>query len=191
MAKKKTVFISDVCEAFIAFESSLKRYLGRLLYKPEDIDDMAQETFLRAYNATRGQKLEFPKAYLFQVAKTMAFKELSRKSRQLTYCLEAARLPEEDLPPTLDEEIAADQKVQLFCDAIAELPLQCRRVFLMRKFQALSHKEIAKELGITTSAVEKQIALGTARCKKYVDSREKERNQPIKRQPPVVLRERR
>ncbi len=72
----------------------------------------------------------------------------------------------------LEDQIAAEQKVKLYCDAIAELPPQCRRVFLLRKVQALSHRAIAQELGITPSAVEKQIALGAERCKKYIERRE-------------------
>jgi len=145
------------------------------LYKPEDIDDMVQETFLRAYHATQGREIDCPKAYLFQVAKTMAFKELSKKSRQLTDYLEEAVENDVDSTASLEDEVSAQQKVQLYCEAIAELPHQCRRVYLMRKVQALSHKAIAKELKITTSAVEKQIALGAERCKKYIESKERVR----------------
>ncbi len=162
-----------IYDAFVACESSLKRFIGRFLYKPEDINDMAQETFLRAYSAIQDREIDSPKAYLFRVAKTMALKELSRKSRQLTDYIEESTNPEPDPETTLEEEFAAEQKIRIFCDAIAELPPQCRRVFLMRKYQALSHKEIARELGITPSAVEKHIALGAERCKKYVENREK------------------
>ena len=101
--------------------------------------------------------------------------------KQLTDYLEDAVDNDVDSAITLEEEISAQQKVQLFCDAIAELPPQCRRVFLMRKVQALPHKAIAKELGISCSAVEKQIALGTERCKKYVDHKERvSKGKPLK-----------
>lgn len=165
-----------IYDAFVACESSLKRFIGRFLYKPEDINDMAQETFLRAYSALNERVIDSPKAYLFRVAKTIALKELSRKSRQLTDYLEEARDQEPVRDSTLEEELAAEQKIRLFCDAIAELPPQCRRVFLMRKVQAMSHREIARELGITQSAVEKHIALGAERCKKYVENREQARS---------------
>ena len=79
---RKFPFVSNIYSSFLESEFALKRFLGRFLYKPEDIDDMAQETFLRAYSATQGRDIDSPKAYLFQVAKTMALKELSRKSKQ-------------------------------------------------------------------------------------------------------------
>lgn len=133
---------------------------------------MAQETFLRAYTATRHEQIHSPKSYLFRVAKNVALKELTRKSRQITDFLEEAQLSEVEDSGSLEERVAAEQKISLYFDAIAELPPQCRRVFLMRKYRGLSHREIAQELGITTSAVEKHIALGAERCKKFIDSRE-------------------
>ena len=173
MLKIKQSIVPGIYSAFIENESALKRFLGRFLYKSEDIDDMAQETFLRAYSSTRGREIESPRAYLFQVARTMAIKELSRKTRQLTDYLEEAVETDIDSAVMLEEEVSAQQKVQLYCEAIAELPPQCRKVFLMRKVQALSHKAIAAELGVSCSAVEKQIALGVERCKKYVEHKEK------------------
>jgi len=174
--KNKSPFITNIYRAFLENETLLKSFLGRFLYKPEDVDDMAQEAFLRAYNATRGREIESPKAYLFQVARTMAFKELTKKSRQLTDYLEEAQNPVEQETSLLEEEIAAQQKLRVYCEAIAELPPQCRRIFLMRKVQALSHKAIAQELNISVSAVEKQIALGVDRCKTYVAHREQMQN---------------
>ena len=158
--------------SFSACERALKRYLSRFIYKPEDIEDMTQETFLRAYSATQKRKIDFPKAYLFKVARNVAFAELSKKNRQLTDYLE--ELPAEELGDgtTIDDELMAQQRVKLYCDAIAEMPPRCRRVFLMRKVHAMSHKDIATELGVTVSAVERNITRGLVQFKRYVDSRD-------------------
>lgn len=171
MNKKKKSFNSSIYAAFVDNENALKRFLGRFLYKSQDVEDMAQETFLRAYKATQGHEIESPRAYLFKVARTMAYKELSRSSRRLTdYLEDLERAP--DAGAQLEEEVVAQQQIQIYCDAIAELPSRCRRIFLMRKVQAKSYKVIARELGISVSAVEKQVAIGADRCKRLVESRE-------------------
>ncbi len=157
-----------IIDTFQDWESSLKRFIGRFLHRPEDIEDMVQETFLRAYRATRERRLDSPKAYLFKVARNVAFRELAKKSRHIRDTLDESRIDDFQTGSTLEEEIAAQQKIRLYLDAIAELPPQCRRVFLMRKYQGLSHKEIARNLGISTSAVEKHIAFGAQRCRKYI-----------------------
>jgi RNA polymerase sigma-70 factor (ECF subfamily) len=163
---------TGIFQAFLQNESLLKRFLRRFLYKQEDIDEISQETFLRAYKATKGREIDSPKAYLFQVARSLAYSELSRKTRKLTDYLEDALEENAGTTDSLEEEIAAHQKVSFFFDAIAELPPQCRRVFLMRKVQGMPHKAIAASLGIGASAVEKHIAIGTQRCKKYIETRE-------------------
>tara|TARA_B110000483_G_scaffold242753_1_gene329621 strand:- start:2844 stop:3053 length:210 start_codon:yes stop_codon:yes gene_type:complete len=42
----------------------------------------------------------------------------------------------------------------------------------MRKVQGMPHKAIAESLGIGASAIEKHIAIGTERCKRYIKNRE-------------------
>ncbi len=160
---KKSRSISSIYETFLGSESALRRYLARFVYRQEDIDDMAQETFLRAYKAMGTRDLDHPKAYLFRVAKTVALRELNKKTAQMNELLDDVHLEMLQEQATLEQEMEADQKLKHYCRAIAELPPQCRRVFLMRKYQGLSHKEIARQLQITVGAVEKQVTLGIKR----------------------------
>ena len=170
--QKKPVF-SNIYESFLRDESALKRYLRRFVYRPEDIDDMAQETFLRAYRATGSRDVEHPKAYLFRVAKSVAIRELNRKYNQITDFIEESEAEEPLAEGSVEEGIEAEQKIAFYCNAIAELPPQCRRIFLMRKYQAMSHKAIAAELNISVGAVEKQVTLGIKRCLAYVEKNER------------------
>lgn len=119
---------TGIFQAFLQNESLLKRFLRRFLYKQEDIDEISQETFLRAYKATKGREIDSPKAYLFQVARSLAYSELSRKTRKLTDYLEEALEDGAGTTDLLEDECTAQQKITLYFDAIAELPPQCRRV---------------------------------------------------------------
>jgi RNA polymerase sigma-70 factor (ECF subfamily) len=51
-----------------------------------------------------------------------------------------------------------------FCQAVRLLPIQCRKVFVLKKVYGFSQKEIAKQLTLSESTVEKHIALGIKRC---------------------------
>lgn len=170
--KRKSFNNSIIYDAFSKSESALKRYLGRFFYRDEDIEDMAQETFLRAYKYTRQRKIDYPKAYLFRVAKSVAMRELAKKSRQMTDYVEEACRVESDESASAEDEVVADQTLALFCEVLSDLPPRCRRVFLMRKYKAMSHREIAETLDISISAVEQHITNGLKRCKARMDKME-------------------
>ena len=71
----------------------------------------------------------------------------------------------------LDETIEGLEQFALFCKAVQKLPLQCRRVFILRKVYGLTHKEIAEHLDISVSTIEKHLATGISRCSDYMRSK--------------------
>ena len=171
-----------IVETFLTCELAIKRFLARLLYRPEDVDEIAQETFLVAYDADSKRAVHSPKAYLFKVAKNIALRELTRKSTKMTDYLEDALVKDEQLlegSATLESEVMAQQKIASYCNAIASLPPQCRKVFLMRKGQAKSHREIALALDVSVSAVEKHMALGVKKFDAYMLEQEAQLEQHL------------
>jgi len=139
----------------------------------QDIEDVAQEAYLRAYVAEQRQSIEQPKAFLFRVAKNLALTRLSRKSRRITdYIEEAGESVVMDTSPASDEELEAQQSFGLYCEAVAALPEKCRQVFLLRKVHGLSHKEIGERLGLSISSVEKYLREGILACRAHVTDHE-------------------
>lgn len=168
--RSKNRYLSQIVDAFLENERPLKRFLRRFLLKPEDIDEITQETFLRAYKTNNNRVVDSPKAYLFQVARNLAYTELSRKNRKLTDYLEEAVEDNTERTSSLEDEVVAQQKLKHFLDAIATLPPRCRQVYMMRKVQAMSYKEIAQALDISVSGVEQHLVTGAERCKKYIEN---------------------
>jgi len=76
--------LSAVSVAFIENNTFLKKFLMRFFSEQQDIEDVAQEAYLRAYVAEQHKNIEQPKAYLFRVAKNIALTKLTKKSRQIT-----------------------------------------------------------------------------------------------------------
>jgi RNA polymerase sigma factor (sigma-70 family) len=167
---KRAEIPQGLAAVFIEHQSALKRFIAKFLSRPQDVDDIAQETYLRAFDAERGgEALRAPKAFLFRVAKNVALNELTRKSRMLTDYIEDSVSPdvigEEE---SAEDSVLAQEKLSLFCSAVTTLPMQCRRVFLMRKVYGFSHKEISDRMGISVSTVEKHVASGLLRCSTYL-----------------------
>lgn len=159
--------MSRVLEAYNKDKAALKRYLRRFVGRSEDIEDIAQEAFLRAFAAESVKEIQSPKAFLFKVARNVALDEKAKQSH-------VAMMPLEDFGDTtvldssiqvsVEDEVESRRRLFVLAQAVADLPPQCARCFLMRKVYGLSYKEIATRLEISESTVEKHVALGALRC---------------------------
>ena len=172
-SKHKSHRLSAVSAAFLEHQSFLKKFLSQYLYNQQDIDDVAQETYLRAYQAEQKKDIEQPKAFLFCIARNIALTELTKKSHQITDTIvdlgDSIVILDE---ATVENEIEAQQRLGIYCEAVAALPKQCRRVYLLRKIHGLSHKEIAAHMDLTVSSIEKHLLKGVLKCRAYVRERE-------------------
>lgn len=160
-----------VLGAYQLHAKALRRFVARMFNnnRPDDVEDVLQEAFLCAYIAECDKEIEQPKSYLFRVARNLALNQLRQKTRRPTDYIEdfnAAEVLASEW--TLEDEIMAQQKLGVHCAAVAGLPPQCRKVYLMRKVYAMSHKEISESLNITVSTVETHLNKGFARCEAYV-----------------------
>lgn len=144
----------------------LKAYLARKYGCPVLAEEVVQETWLRVRRLAQPSAVDQPRAYLFKMAANLAVDHLrSEKSRRRH--ISAESVPE-DIPngmPSPDTVIDDQQRLAILCKAVEELPPRCREVFMLHKFEDLSHAEIAARLGISRNMVEKHIIRGLAHCR--------------------------
>ena len=163
--------LSTILEAYLENEVALKRYLRRFTRSREGADDLAQEAFVRAFAAESGRVIESPKAFLFKVAKNLALNELARQSTAAFAPLgdlEGQEVLEDSSQVAVDDVVDSRERIRLLARAISALPPQCAKVFLLRKMQGLSQKEIAVRLNISVRTVENHVAVGLTRCRAFM-----------------------
>jgi RNA polymerase sigma-70 factor (ECF subfamily) len=163
--------MSTILETYLENELALKRFLRRFIKSREGADDLAQEAFLRAFAAEPGRLIVSPKAFLFKVARNLALNELARQSTAATEPIgdfEGQEVLEDSSQAAVDDAVDGRERIRMLAAAIAALPPQCAKVFILRKMQGLSQKEIAARLNISVRTVENHVALGLVRCKAYM-----------------------
>jgi len=183
--------MSTILEAYLENELALKRFLRRFIKSREGIDDLAQEAFLRAFAAESDRMIESPKAFLFKVARNLALNELARQSAVTTEPLgdsQGQDVLEDSNQVAVDDAVDGRERIRVLARAIAALPPQCAKVFILRKMQGLSQKEIAARLNISVRTVENHVALGLVRCKAYMRAHGCASDQPSEKPPAAFVK---
>lgn len=159
-------------EEILPHEPALRSYLRYSLSSAADVDDLAQECFMRVLRMGSTTSVTSPKALLFTIARN-AVRDLIRRRRVSDNVLitEVEGLCVLDEGHDVVEDVSRRQELALLAEAIATLPERCRQVLLLRKIQGLSQREIATRLGITENTVESLVAKGTRRCGEFLRGR--------------------
>jgi RNA polymerase sigma factor (sigma-70 family) len=148
-------------------EAALRAYLlGRVA--PCDVDDVVQESYARLLRARERGPIHSPRGLLFATARNIA-RDLFRRraAANLSSITEIDGSRVFDDAPDVAETASRHQEEALLGAAIASLPPRCREILILRKFENLSHREIASRLGIAEHTVEAQLTNALHRCEKF------------------------
>jgi RNA polymerase sigma factor (sigma-70 family) len=85
--------------------------------------------------------------------------------------IEALRIPSEEPGP--ERHVTARQELERLLVIVEGLPEQSRRAFCLQKFNGMSQREIAAEMGISEKTVEKHLASALVRVLKALTHEER------------------
>ncbi len=146
----------------VATSATCYQLAYRLVGNEDDARDVVQEAYLRAYRGLRRFRGEAAvTTWLYRITANVAARHLERRTRsrtsQLDESLEVPHAGGAGDPEALLS--AADERGRLV-EALGALPDGLRTVVVLRDVYDLSHKEIARELGISQSAAKVRLHRG-------------------------------
>ena len=137
------------------------RYLCARKVPPDEAEDILQDLFVKLEGLKPGPVAE-PRAYLYRMVENLLFDRRRtagwRTSREEAWV--AAQLGgtrEADGRPSAERELIAREELRLISEALAALPDRTLQIFRLYRLDGLRQREIATELGISVSSVEKHL----------------------------------
>lgn len=148
------------------YERRLIRLLSRLIKDPHEVQDVAQEAFIKAYRALptfRGESAFY--TWLYRIGINTAKNHLMARNRRAPTTTEfdndeaegfedADGLHEINTP---ENELMSKQIAQVVNDAMAALPEELRTAIQLREIEGLSYEDIAETMGCPIGTVRSRI----------------------------------
>lgn len=164
-----SITANNADDVFLHHRHSLIHTLARIVGCPQTAEDLAQDTYLKFLQASTTQEITFPQSFLFKIGRNLALDYL-RKQRIRQPLADTISTDDDDsryesMPVTLPtpEKIVADQQqVALLLDGLQSLSERRRTCLVLHRFHHWPYERIAIHLGISRSAVEKNIQAAVA-----------------------------
>jgi RNA polymerase sigma factor (sigma-70 family) len=144
---------------FLKWRQPLRKFLiGKGTVPASDLDDIAQEVFLRLMRYGRTELIEHPQAYLYKMASNVAAEYAIRgryqRSREPEWL--AGLSGEDPVEPVEDQaqEIELQDEIER---ALLTLTPQQRQVLRLQFYSGLNRAEIASQTGLTERSVKRAL----------------------------------
>lgn len=141
----------------------LVRYLNTKVNNNEDANDLAQEALLRMHKFQQSGSLDNARAFLFKTANNLLIDQI-RRARVHDQYLDSQIIPaqsseqDDKCAPSAERTVCAEQELDRIYETLEAMPPKVRHAFVLHRSSDLSYPEIAREMGVSTSMVEKYIA---------------------------------
>lgn len=130
----------------LRYERPIYNHLLRMVRRPEDAEDLTQETFLNALRGLAGYKPGQPfRPWLYRIATNAAITALRRRGPLLVSLEESAEQgyePAEPLAETPAEKLGREQMMAQLEAAVASLPAESAALIHLRYREGMTFEEI-------------------------------------------------
>ena len=137
-------------ELVVRHTAAVARFLSAAGADAGDLDDLVQETFIRAFRALESWRGEAAfRSWLMAIASNLLKDQFRRARGRRIVALEESDLPAHDDPAATLDATEAERKLE---QGLGTLPRLQREVFLLRAQQGMDYQEIASSLATTPGA---------------------------------------
>ena len=152
-----------VAQAHACFDGSLRRFFARRGVARDDIDDLIQDVYLRLVRQPEVGGIHSAQAFVFTTATNLlrdSYRRRLTRGTESSFDAEGVDLPAEGVDPQRSAECS--QHLQAAHEVIRTLKPATQRVFLGHRIRGQSYAELAHELGVSISMIEKHMICAIA-----------------------------
>lgn len=143
------------------FQAKHRAYAMKLSGNREEAEDLVQEAYARLFRMDDWARIANPHAFTMRIIHNEAMERYRRAQVvELNRSVSLQALEPADDQPLPDAAAFAKAELRRVEDALETLPERCREAVRLRKIDCLTPREVAEEMDISVSTVEKHLVKG-------------------------------
>jgi RNA polymerase sigma factor (sigma-70 family) len=150
--------------AYMEQRANLTRFLAARLRNSAIAEELVQELWVKVSKIEPSEPIDNPEGYLFTMAGRLALdniRQRQRRARRDEKWTDESTVKTGGFATSTEEDgetrLLRAERIAQVRAAIETLPPKSRKAFVLHRMQGMPHKQVAAELGISVSTVEKHI----------------------------------
>lgn len=143
------------------YSKIISALIRKMIKDEDDIDDLTQETFIKAYNALTTFRRDYPfSSWIYRIASNTCIDFLRKKRFPTISINKPVESSEDDLYIEIEDSsnipdmnVLSEEKRKIIDEAINALPDNYRMIIKMRHEEDMEYNEISDKLGIPLGTV--------------------------------------
>lgn len=154
-----------------AFNELFSRYYTRLcvladtfVKNKEDAEEVVLDVFFTIWKLRKSLIINNMQAYLYTSVKYASMACVRKRRLQLRITEDVINTSDK----ATEDAYAIKELIEHIDQAVDQLPMRCKQVFIMNRFHGMRYKEIAEALGISEKTVEHHLARGVQYVRNFI-----------------------
>ncbi len=156
------------------YRDKIQRYARRFLFSGEDVDDVVQESFIKAY--VNIQSFDTDRKFspwMYRIAHNEFINTIKKRGREKTSYIDLDTLiPQLAAPETTDSDIHKEELRRELDTSLEKLPSKYREPLVLYYFEDMNYKEIADILHLPVATVGVRLRRGKIALQSLVRGKE-------------------
>lgn len=141
----------------------------RRVRQKEDVEDIVQETFLKAHRVSDWEDIKNAESYLVSIAKNAHRDHIRKEARNiLDNRSDIAHIDLKDDKPDPEQIISGKQDFKELEKVIDSLTPRVKQAIILIKIMNVTYSEASEIMGVSISTLENHVTKGLAECRRKI-----------------------
>ncbi|WP_261840838.1 RNA polymerase sigma factor [Aliamphritea ceti] len=161
----KTQQAIHISELYKAHRHALLLHLQAVVKDRDIAEELLQETFVRIAKMPAISVIQQPRPFLLKTARNLALDYIRQQKKRPTAELDEVDMEFVSQEPEHLDVLIKERRLKQLKQVVTDLPPRAKEALMLAKYREMTLKEVAREMDISQTMVEKHLKTALQKCR--------------------------